>query len=104
MKKLGTPTHLIFWKFLQVFDILGGKIQFSQNILKSWSNVQKNEKNIFHHRGEGGGVRPVMEKAFMFLLFLKWTLPLLSAKIQNILQILILNILINDKDLKDAQP
>ena len=51
MKKLGTPTHLIFWKFLQVFDILGGKIQFSQNILKSWSNVQKNYKNIFHHRG-----------------------------------------------------
>ena len=28
---------------------------------------------------------------------------LLSSKIQNILQILILNILINDKDLKDAQ-
>ena len=34
-----------------MFDILGGKIQFSQNILKSWSNVQKNYKNIFHHRG-----------------------------------------------------
>ena len=38
-----------------MFDILGGKIQFSQNILKSWSNVQKNYKNIFHHRGGGGG-------------------------------------------------
>ena len=38
-----------------MFDISGGKIRFPQNFLKTWSNVQKNYKNIFHRRGGGGG-------------------------------------------------
>ena len=54
-----------------MFDILGGKIQFSQNILKSWSNVQKNYKNIFHHRGGGGGGPPRDGKSHHVFTFFK---------------------------------
>ena len=39
-EKGGITIHISFLKFLQVFDISGGKIQFSQSFLKTWYNVQ----------------------------------------------------------------
>ena len=47
------------------------ELNFFPNFVKG----NKIKKNIFHHRGEGGG-NQMMEISIMFLLFYFWTLPL----------------------------
>ena len=56
---------------------------------------------VYTDHAHMGNDRITSNQLFSFTIYYT---NLLSSKIQNILQILILNILINDKDLKDAQP